>query len=155
MPPENSRNFPRITSFAMIGLISTPSTCDAPNTSAEARSRPPPGPMTSALNPAGAGGWGLAGWSWTAARGWGRGGPGARLIEAGGWGAGAGRWLPVACPRLLPAGPESRAPGPDDLIGQRRELVLQKPGVRQIRFDVEDRRRRGGVDVHEPRVRQG
>ena len=37
----------------MIGLISTPSTRVAPNTSADSRSRPPPGPMTSAVNPAG------------------------------------------------------------------------------------------------------
>src|SRR6266852_4143023 len=58
MPPENSRNRSRITSSAMIGLISTPSTRSAPNTSAEARSRPPPGPITRAVNP-GAGDWGL------------------------------------------------------------------------------------------------
>ena len=37
-----------MTSFAMIGLISTPSTEEAPNTSADRRSRPPPGPITSA-----------------------------------------------------------------------------------------------------------
>src|SRR5713101_4884509 len=42
----------------MMGLISTPSTRSAPNTSAEARSRPPPGPITRAVNP-GAGDWGL------------------------------------------------------------------------------------------------
>ena len=40
-----------MTSLAMIGLISTPSTCPAPNTSADTRSRPPPGPITRALNP--------------------------------------------------------------------------------------------------------
>src|SRR5687768_17357330 len=54
MAPENSRNAPRMTSLAMIGLISTPSTRDAPNTRADARSLPPPGPMTSAVNPDGA-----------------------------------------------------------------------------------------------------
>src|SRR5687768_4790754 len=53
MAPENSRNAPRMTSLAMIGLISTPSTRDAPNTNADARSLPPPGPMTSAVNPEG------------------------------------------------------------------------------------------------------
>ena len=35
MPPEKSRNRSRITSLAMIGLISTPSTRRAPKTSAE------------------------------------------------------------------------------------------------------------------------
>ena len=49
-PPENARNRSIITSRAMIGLISTPSTRRAPNTSADSRSRPPPGPMTSAEN---------------------------------------------------------------------------------------------------------
>ena len=51
--PSSRGSGPSITSRAMIGLISTPSTCVAPKTSADSRSRPPPGPMTSAVNPAG------------------------------------------------------------------------------------------------------
>src|SRR5436190_19910990 len=104
MPPENSRNRSRITSLAMIGLISTPSTRDAPNISADARSRPPPGPITRAVKGLGVGGTGVGG---LGVRGWGLGGLGVGGWGVGGLGVGTCGWVDRPWSESLTPNPQS------------------------------------------------
>src|SRR6185436_6962985 len=53
---------------------------------------------------------------------------------------------------LKSTNPRPPVPGPYEVVGESRELVMKVLRIREVRLQAEDRRRRGRIDVHEARV---